>query len=201
MESTPLIIILGPPATGKTTLGRRLAADLRLPFLSRDDFKERLFDRLGWRDREWSRQLGVASWDLLWHAVECQLAAGKAAIAESNFNGPLATAKVRELAARYDFAPVQINCVTAGAVLVERHRRRAESGERHPGHVDYLESVRAELRDTLLRGRYEPLAIGGRTIELDTTDFAALDYDGLLATLREAHSALLAERRCARPPG
>jgi predicted kinase len=185
MEPTPLIIILGPPATGKTTLGRRLAADLRLPFLGRDDFKERLFDRLGWRDREWSRQLGMASWDLLWHAVECQLAAGKAAIAESNFNGPIATARVRELAARYDFAPVQINCVTAGAVLVERHRRRAESGERHPGHVDTLESVRAELRDTLLRGRYEPLAIGGRTIELDTTDFAAVDYDALLATLRE----------------
>ena len=53
MAATPLIIILGPPATGKTTLGRRLAADLRLPFLGRDDFKERLFDRLGCRDREW----------------------------------------------------------------------------------------------------------------------------------------------------
>ena len=190
MGATPLIIILGPPATGKTTLGRRLAADLRLPFLSRDDFKERLFDRLGWRDREWSRQLGMASWDLLWHAVECQLAAGKAAIAETNFNGPLATATLRELAARYDFAPVQINCVTAGPVLIERHRRRAESGERHPGHVDSLESVRAELRDVLLRGRYEPLAIGAPTIEVDTTDFAALDYDGLLATLRETHPAL-----------
>lgn len=47
MPSTPLIVIVGPPASGKTALARRLATDLRLPLLSRDDFKERLFDTLG----------------------------------------------------------------------------------------------------------------------------------------------------------
>jgi len=47
MPPTPLIIVIGPPASGKTALAHHLAADLRLPLLSRDDFKERLFDTLG----------------------------------------------------------------------------------------------------------------------------------------------------------
>ncbi|MFZ4462043.1 MAG: AAA family ATPase [Patescibacteria group bacterium] len=41
-----LIIITGLPCTGKTTLGRKLAEELRLPFVSKDDFKELLFDDL-----------------------------------------------------------------------------------------------------------------------------------------------------------
>ena len=100
MPPTPLLIVGGPPASGKTTLARRLAADLRLPLLSRDDCKERLFDTLGtgWptataapnhdaTDRAWSRRLGGASYELLWGALETQLAAGVATIVESNFRG------------------------------------------------------------------------------------------------------------------
>ncbi len=47
-----------------------------------------------------------------------------------------------------------------------------------------------ELRETLARGRFEPLPLEGEVIEVDTTDFATLDYDGLLTRLR----AVLGER-------
>ena len=36
-----------------------------MPYLSKDLFKETLFDTLGWDDRGWSQQLGSASMALL----------------------------------------------------------------------------------------------------------------------------------------
>lgn len=44
-----VIIVAGPPATGKTTLSRWLASELMLPLLNRDSIKEILFDTLGSR--------------------------------------------------------------------------------------------------------------------------------------------------------
>lgn len=49
--SPQVILVNGLPATGKTTLARRIATDLRLPLLAKDAIKETLFDTLGWSDR------------------------------------------------------------------------------------------------------------------------------------------------------
>ena len=70
----PLIIVVsGAPCTGKTTLGRRIAQEFRLPFLSKDAFKESLSDTLGRGDLEWSKKLGVASIMLLFEQIATQL--------------------------------------------------------------------------------------------------------------------------------
>ncbi len=37
----------GPPASGKSTIARDLALELRSPFLSKDELKERLYEVLG----------------------------------------------------------------------------------------------------------------------------------------------------------
>src|SRR5712692_3070382 len=44
---TPLVIVCGPPAVGKTTLAKMLSAQLGLPVLSKDSLKEALMDHLG----------------------------------------------------------------------------------------------------------------------------------------------------------
>ena len=75
-----LIIISGPPATGKTTLGRLIAKKFRLPFLSKDDIKHILFDSLGWSDREWSKKLGGASFELTSYFMEILLQTGQSFI-------------------------------------------------------------------------------------------------------------------------
>ena len=80
-----LIIVSGAPGTGKTTLGRRIAGSLGIPYIGKDLIKESLFDSLGTRDREWSMRLGVASIELLFKLIESHLMLGQSLVAESNF--------------------------------------------------------------------------------------------------------------------
>jgi predicted kinase len=181
----PLLVVLsGPSCTGKTTLGTRLAVDLGVPFLFKDGIKEILFDTLGWSDRAWSRSLGAASIAVLYHDIEIQLAAGCSCVAESTFRPEYDNQRLATLCAQYAALPFQIQCVCDGAVLWSRWQARTESGERHPGHVE--RQCYDEFRPGLLRGRLDPLSLDGPLVELDTTSFAALDYDALLRAIRTA---------------
>ncbi len=79
---------------------------------------------------------------------------------------------------------MQVLCRATSEVLLARFMARARSGERHPGHIDHLSY--AEFAETLRRGPAEPLEIGGPLFEVDTTDWAAVDYAGLLEQVRTA---------------
>ncbi|HEY7020438.1 MAG TPA: ATP-binding protein [Ktedonobacterales bacterium] len=177
LEAPPLVIVTGPPASGKTTLGRMLAKRLRMPFLYKDGIKETLFDTLDWSDREWSRKLGVATYALLFHLLEMELAAGRSLVVESNFDAERSGPSFLVLRERYGFHPVQVCCVADGAVLLERFRSRAATNERHPGHVETPNM--AEFESILLRGRLDPLPLGGSVIEVDTTEFAQVDVEAI----------------------
>ncbi|MBE3560407.1 MAG: AAA family ATPase [Ktedonobacteraceae bacterium] len=183
MSQPLLIIITGHPATGKTVLGRHIAATLRLPYIYKDGIKERLFDALGSGDRAWSHRLSLATYPLLFYFIEELLKAGYSLIAESNFPHDQGTREFLHLKQRYDFAPFQIHCVADGNVLLQRLKRRWEAGERHVGHQDPL--LYDEIAPRLLAGPEPPLAIGGALYELDTTDFSHVDYQRVMAAIRE----------------
>lgn len=182
--SLPLLIIVsGPPASGKSTLARQIARELGLPLLHKDGIKESLFDSLGWQDRAWSKRLGIATYRLLYYFVEVELAAGLSLVVESNF-AAVATAEFKRLQEKYPFRPFQVMCFADGKTLVERYTARANDPARHPGHVD-LETL-AEIEEVLSRGRLEPLDLGGEIMEIDTTDFYKIDVAGIVARLRTA---------------
>ncbi|HNP74285.1 MAG TPA: AAA family ATPase [Kouleothrix sp.] len=185
---TPLLMIIsGPPCSGKTTLGAWLAAELRLPLFHRDAFKELLFDTLGWDDLAWSQRLGGASYALLYHTAEALLRAGRSLIVESNFDPAHDHERLRALAEQHPFLPLQVRCMADGPVLFERFKRRTESGTRHPGHLDHLNvAVYEPVAREGAGPRNDFLDIGGARIDVDTTDFAALDYPRLLAEVRAA---------------
>jgi predicted kinase len=183
-----LVLISGPPCSGKTRLGDWLAQAFKLPVFHRDGFKELLFDSLGWSDLEWSQRLGGASYALLYHAAEALLRAERSVIVESNFDPQYDTQRLRDLAARHPYLPIQIRCMAEGAVLFERFKQRVASGARHPGHLDHLNIPIYE--PIVWQGpsaRDDFLDIGGERIDVDTTDFAKVDYD---AILRRVHAAI-----------
>lgn len=155
-----LVVVTGPPASGKTTVARELAARLRLPLIAKDTIKEALFDGLGAGDLAWSQRLGTATYLALLAVVEESIAAGASLVLEANFvrDGDVG-ARLAALPVRF----VQVHCSAPLEVLLERYGNR----ERHPGHVD-TERIEA-LRDAVETGRHDPLALGGETIRLDTT--------------------------------
>jgi tRNA(Arg) A34 adenosine deaminase TadA/predicted kinase len=176
--SRPVVLIVtGPPASGKSTIGRQVAAELGMPFLSKDLFKETLFDSLGWHDRAWSQRLGGASMALLFRSAESVLEAGRSIALESNFYAAWDTPRFLALGKRYACQFVQVVCTAPGATLVERYERRARSDERHPGHTDA--TALDEWRPRLLTQRWDALELDGPVFIVDTTDWR-VDLEGLV---------------------
>jgi predicted kinase len=140
-NTNTIIIMQGGPATGKTTLGKRLAASLELPYFSKDGVKEPIFDHVGC-PTEWEtdhplsgRKMDDAANAILFYLMETQLQAGCDCVIDSTFAAQHVPALLA-LKSRNPFTPIQILCRADAAELTRRHRRRAEGGERHPGHLD-----------------------------------------------------------------
>ena len=178
-----LLIINGLPASGKTSLARRLSTDLKLPAFARDSIYETLYDALAYPQNEIPAQLGSAAFALLYHVLGSVLGVGQSVIVEGFFGRPeLRTTEFLKLQQVHNFEPFQIMCVADGNVLIKRVIERAKSDARHFGHQD--EAWLAQNKELLLQGRIPPLKLSGELIEIDTTNPEQMDYAGLLHRIR-----------------
>lgn len=175
-----LIVVTGLPCSGKTNLGQRISRLHKIPFISKDEFKERLFDILGWSDRAWSKKLSGASYEMMFYVLEELLEVGQSCVFEANFDPNLHCETLAKITQKFQVRVVQIHCVTEPDVLLERFRRRWKSGKRHPGHGDEVMLPEMEL---LARQKIMPLELPGPTFELDTTDLANLETSLMFAAI------------------
>lgn len=175
--TTNILVINGLPGVGKTTAAKALAQRLKWPLMTKDMFKESLFDSLGWSDRDWSRRLSRASMDLLFLWLESEIQAQRACVIESNFECERDTPRLMAIVQHVPVCIVQVHVVCDGATLWQRHQHRGQDGSRHPGHQEG--AVAIELRERLLLGREAPLDVPGTYIQVDTTDLQKIDYDAV----------------------
>ncbi len=173
-----LVIVGGAPATGKTTLAQKLGRSLELPVITKDDIKEALAAPFEAGDRDWSRQLGVAAYSVLFAVAERLLAGGQGLILESNFRCGISDPPLRALAA---LAPtVVIVCRTP--VARERFAKRAARG-RHRVHID-----NAVLDEWTGDDSVHQIDIGTPRLVVDTTDGYDPDLEEIVAFARNASS-------------
>jgi predicted kinase len=148
-----VVVVTGLPGAGKTTLARSLAASLRLPLIARDTIKEALGEALGSVDGARSRELGGASYEVLF-AVAAEVPG--TVIIESNFGQRSAPA----ILALATAPPVQVYCHCPVDVAVERYNDRP----RHQVH--HTPQVTCER--LLEMGPTSPLPLGGELLRVDT---------------------------------
>ena len=186
MPDPPLLVVVtGPPAGGKTSVAERLAGDLRLPLVAKDAFKETLADALGApADDEASQRLGEATFPLLFLVLRHLLGAGVSAVAEADFRPGPVDERFAQLAERAPHRTLQVHVTAPYEVLVERYRGRAESGERHPIHVD--EERLDDMVEKLARDEWPPLELDGDVLSLDTEAAGEADLDRLVRRVRGA---------------
>lgn len=155
-----------------------------MPVLSKDSIKETLFEELGWSDRDWSKKLGRASVEVMYACARSLLEANQSIILDNAFHPDLASATLRTLQERYGCKTFQVICTAPGDLLFERFKQRAESGLRHPGHVDA--QCLDEFRASLAQDRALRLDLDGDWLEVDTTDFSAVHYEAILGQIESA---------------
>jgi predicted kinase len=177
-----LIVVNGAPATGKTTLSKKVAASTGLPLLSKDMIKEFLFDHIGVGDREWSHALGSITSKFLVAVIDKTLAAGRSIIVENTFDASFARSEFEQLITKYSPDFIELYCQADDEVRFKRFIKRDMTGSRHPGHIDPIFHDKVRKGEQIERQKHTSLGLG-KTIYIDTTNFDTLDIDEILKQL------------------
>ena len=160
---TLLVVVTGPPASGKSTLARQLAAELHMPYLSKDELKERLYEVFG-DGEELEDRIERAALAMLVSVARCNLDATVEVLVESNFRAPEDAPLLAELPATI----LQVHCRGEADELAGEFAKRAAEGRRHPGHGDDPADAH-EVRRKIQAGEWDALPGLGRVVEVDAT--------------------------------
>ncbi len=159
--STKLVVVTGPPASGKSSLARAIAHECDIPFLSKDELKERLYEQLG-SGPELEEAIEGSALAILFSVARSNIAAGVDVLVESNFDAETDLTLFDGIGAEI----VQIHCDRDTDELVSSFAERAARGDRHPGHDDRPENA-AEIRRRIEAGCWAPLDLPGTLIRVD----------------------------------
>jgi predicted kinase len=182
-----LVIVSGPEATGKTTVGKTVAHLLGYQYHSKDMVKEKLFDTEVQNTWHYAWYENKAK-DQFFTTIEQLIAQGTSAVIESNFIG----ADRQRLAdcLNSDTIVTELYCTTKGMTSFKRFVRRNESGVRHKGHHDRRWYIRILCQNLLryvhITGSHKPLGFTKQLLVVDSTDFFAIDYQKIVEFITTA---------------
>ena len=190
-----MIVLTGMPASGKSTVAAKLADALSLPVLAKDEFKEALFDTIGFSCYAEKRKLDHAANAVLLKAAEAMLRSGQSVILDNNFDGAAAEA----LNALTECMGVRCVTVFFGGDTEAFYRRYVERDRLHLRHLGHVvqehyplhegdspdhEMTREEFREKFEKRGMADVRLNGIRIEIDATEPAAIDTDRLIQEIR-----------------
>ncbi len=170
------IVIQGAPGVGKTTLARRLARDLGIKLIVKDDIKELLFETLGQPvDKTESEAYGRSAIRAMYATMDELIKVGQQVMIEAPLLPAYAPRDIERIMPLGEVLQVHVYCDPV--VHEQRFLRRVASGERHDGHGDtVIDPVATQERNSAIMGM--------ATIVVDTTNFTDADYQKLLEKIQ-----------------
>lgn len=181
-----LVVVSGPPGSGKTTLAREVAERLGCPAVIRDEIKQGMVlntpgHRSGGHDPLDHRTL-----DVFFEVLTALLAAGTTVVAEAAFQDGLWRRGLEPLSALSRIRVVR--CATPSGVARDRVARRADGSPHRAAHAD------RELLDAIASGRFSHegfrhISLDVPTLTVDTSDGYRPGLDDVEAFLRRPGAA------------
>jgi len=192
-----IIVIAGMSGTGKTTFGKWLSKELKIPFFSKDKFKEQIYDCLNNDlDYEQKRKIGQASYTVMYGIMGELMKNNYNFIVESNFNkSAIETIENLKESYKYNIITVKFECEYR--TLHSRFLEREKMPERHKGLLANGEFDKFE-KFYEVQKRANEFKIDENDIIVDTTDFSKVDYKEILKRIKswiENNSGIINESK------
>lgn len=169
-----LIIVTGPPGSGKTTLAKTLAAEIHCPLLCRDELKEGYVHTHGAADSAANRTV----YDTFFATIELLLDQQISLIAEAAFQHHLWALRLEALQARAQLRLVV--CQVDPALAQQRRQKRQQA---NPNWHHFHGDTDARLDAAQI---YQPPELVVPTLLVATTSGYEPDLSGIVAFVLDA---------------
>ena len=195
-----LILLAGPPATGKSYLSRLICQALPETYtVSPDELKENLADNIGYNSLEEKVELEKVVWDYYYQALELYMKIGKQFILTEYPFSYKQKPILEKLSTKYQYDIITIRLVCDFETLWNRRIQRDLSEDRHLSyilsHYHYGDTCRnrsaadqlitkEEFAEIIQARDYNHFEMG-KLYEVDVTDYSKVNYEPIIEELKE----------------